>query len=111
MGKRSLAVVLVATMLGACGGTTHSQIDVEGKGRIYVGMSNDKLSEVMGGPDSVGRGEYGCPYSGKFFGFQPGAHTVEWAWKRPDGSVVVAYMDHGSVVQMGIIKPETKKVE
>ncbi len=105
---RSLAMVLVASVLVACGGTTHSQIDVGGKGRIYVGMSNDKLSEVMGEPDSAGSGEYGSHYSHKFFGFRPGTRTVEWAWKRPDGSVVVAYMDHGSVVQMGIIKPETK---
>jgi len=76
--RKIVTLALMMTVVCACG-STHSQIDVRGKGRIYVGMSNDKLSEVMGEPDSVGRGKYGCHHDANFFGFTPGEQTIEWS--------------------------------
>ena len=90
--------------LVGCAGTWKNCILTD-DGAIYVGMSQEMLSKVMGAPHEVGSGPYGCKYTNKW----PGGFTVnsnsvvEWAWHR-ETDIVVAYLFRGQVERLGTVK-------
>src|SRR5687768_10952686 len=95
MNRLALAfLLLLASLSSACAGTQTSRLETA-KGPVYVGMSGEELTRVLGAPHSVTRGQY-PPHAGAFFGLQPGVGTIEWAWTNRDPTIV-AYLDFGSV--------------
>ena len=110
--KNLLAVLFVVLCLftSACGGNLYSQVRTN-SGSLYVGMSGDQATNVMGPPEAVGQGRYGCHFVRYFFGFEPGTRTAEWAWRDPSGSggVVVAYIDGGVVSYLGLVPKDKLK--
>ena len=99
----ALAAILAMT-LPACRSKTKAEVDVEGKGRIYAGMTAAEVKKVMGEPDQVGSGRRGGHYTKYFRGRQMGSDSVEWSWKLP-GQVLVVYLEDGVVEEAGFVKP------
>ncbi len=91
--RHRIALFIILALIAGCA-QFQSQIETSG-GKVYVGMTTEQISGLLGPPDHVARG-YACQYSTKFFGFVPGDHTVEWAWKR-ENSTIVAYLQGGQV--------------
>ena len=109
MPKRFLIYVLMCVSLSACGGNLYSQVRTS-SGSLYVGMSGEQATNLMGPPEAVGQGRYGCHFVKYFFGFEPGTRTAEWAWKDPGGDgVVVAYIDGGAVSFLGLVPKDKIK--
>ena len=73
------------------------------KGPVYVGMSTDAITEVLGPPETVGEGPYGCRYTTKFFLLTAGDHTVEWSW-RDDLARIIAWLEFNRVYKLGVIQ-------
>lgn len=97
------AALVVAVAIAGCAGSLASRVDTP-NGAIYVGMDSRTLTAVMGTPERVGQGKYGCHYSSEFFGFFVHSERVsEWSWTRPSG-IVVAYLADGVVQQVGLVK-------
>lgn len=99
-----LSVIGLLLCLVGCAGTWKNRI-VTDDGAIYVGMSQEMLSEVMGAPHEVGRGRYGCKYENVWpGGFMVNSESVvEWAWHHGT-EITVAYLDHGQVLRLGTVK-------
>lgn len=105
LGKIYLTALLSAIAAG-CGGRFYQTVDLP-NGRAYLGMTGPELTALVGTPQSVGGGTYGCRYSRFFFGLEPGSHTIEWAWELPNDTLV-AYLDQNVVQRLGLV-PRKKK--
>ena len=97
-----LGTVLVALLGVGCAGRLHSRINTS-KGLVYVGMSSDAIVEVLGPPETVGDGPYGCQYTSNFFMLTAGDHTVEWTW-CDRLSRIVAWLEYNRVFKLGLIR-------
>ncbi len=100
----SLALVLLCTAC-ATRGRLYDQLRV-GQLSVYVGMSGQQITGVLGPPNNIGRGTYGSHYTGQFLLFTAGRNTLEWAWNLVDQSILVAYLDYNQVRYLGLISPE-----
>jgi hypothetical protein len=90
-------------ILPGCFGQLYNKFDLPDGKSLHVGMAKQEVTQILGKPDSVGQGTTGCPYASKFLAVAPGSGTVEWAWVRPDGTIVV-WIDSGTVSSIGKIK-------
>ncbi len=95
---------VTAWLLVSCETTTNWEVDVPGKGRIYTRMEAETVQRIMGEPESVGKGTFGCNYSRHFRDFVPGPRTVEWSWKLPD-KILVVYLKEDLVDRVGYVVP------
>lgn len=96
-------LLLVLLLFVGCSGTLYQRVTTD-KGPVYVGMSAEMIEAVMGPPDEVGQGPWGCKYVGKFFGLSVRRDSVaEWAWQEPAG-ILVAYLHRQQVQYLGIVK-------